>query len=90
MRLENNKEMEVQGVGTVRINTNSGDVKQLEGVQFIPWLAHNLLIVGQLLTKGYSIVFIHDCCIISDNHTKQQVIKIQDQGTICSQWISQA
>lgn len=39
-------------------------------------LAHNLLSVGQLLTKRYLVVFENDKCIISDNQNKNQIISI--------------
>lgn len=52
------------------------DSLQLLIIQFIPGLAYNLLSVGQLLTKGYTVVFDHDKCIISDNK-KNHVITIQ-------------
>lgn len=77
MRLGIDKEMVVEGVGTVYIRTQKGKLNQLEGVQFVPSLAHNLLSVGQLLVKGYSIVFNQESSIITDNHTRKKVIKIQ-------------
>lgn len=51
VRLGNDKEMMVEGEGTVYIHTESGEQKQLQGVQFVPSLAHNLLSVGQLLAR---------------------------------------
>lgn len=60
VRLGDDKEMKVCGVGTVAVNTQSGIQKGLQGVQFVPGLAYNLLSVGQLLTKGYSMVFEKD------------------------------
>lgn len=76
VRLGNNKEMLVHGVGAVSINTQGGEQKQLQGVQFVPGLPHNLLSVGQLLTKGYTVVFNHDECIISHNKNRNHVITI--------------
>lgn len=57
VRLGDNKEMDVHGVGTVTMHTKTGSLKKLHGVQYVPGLAHNLLSVGQLLTKEYSIKF---------------------------------
>lgn len=59
--------MEVQGVATVLVHTQDGDTKQLRDVEFVPGLALDLLSVGQLLTKGYSVVFKGDNCIIIDD-----------------------
>lgn len=39
-------------------------------------LAHNLLSVGQLLIKGYSVIFHEDKCIITDNFTGESMIEI--------------
>lgn len=66
--------MVIQGVGTVAISMESGEVKQLHGVQLVPGLAHNLLSVRQLLTKGYSVVLQENKCIISDDRTGKQVV----------------
>ncbi|KAH7655963.1 RNA-directed DNA polymerase protein [Dioscorea alata] len=77
VRLDNDKEMMVQGVGVVSVSTQTSEQKQLHGVQFIPGLAHNLLNVGQLLTKVYSVVFDKDKCIISNKQTGNQVVLIQ-------------
>lgn len=55
--LGNDKEMEVPGLRIVTISTKNGELKQLHGVQLLLGLAYNLLNVGQLLTKGYSIIF---------------------------------
>lgn len=83
VRLGNDKEMLVHGVGTMRIETQSSEQKQLQGVPFVPGLAHNLLSVGQLLSKGYSVMFTNDSCIITENQTKHEVITIQKSST-CS------
>lgn len=45
-------------------------------MQYVRGLAHNLLSVCQLLTKGYSVVFKDDKCIINKNHTSNHIITI--------------
>ena len=42
----------MEGNGTVAIKTIQGNVKILQGVQYVPTLAHNLLSVGQLMKGG--------------------------------------
>lgn len=42
VRLGDNKEISVEGKGTVALNTLQGGVKLLHNVQFVPGLAHNL------------------------------------------------
>lgn len=69
VRLGDNKEMKVHGVGTMTVSTQSRVQKKLHGMQYVRGLAHNLLSVCQLLTKGYSVVFKDDKCIINKNHT---------------------
>ncbi|XP_039130821.1 uncharacterized protein LOC120267191 [Dioscorea cayenensis subsp. rotundata] len=51
-------------------------MKRLQGVQYVPGLAHNLLSVGQLLSRGYSVMFEKNQCIIRDNHEKERVISV--------------
>ena len=44
--LGDNKEIMVEGQGTVTINTSPCEERLLSEVQFVPDLAHNLLSVG--------------------------------------------
>ncbi|KAH7651913.1 RNA-directed DNA polymerase protein [Dioscorea alata] len=67
--LGDNKELAVEGKGTVSFHTNGGKVKLLHGVQFVPTLAHNLLSVGQLISHGYSVIFELNHCLIKDGQT---------------------
>lgn len=46
VRLGNDKEMEVLGLEIVTICMMNGELKQLQGVQLVLGLAHNLLSVG--------------------------------------------
>lgn len=71
------KEMVVHGMGTVGIYTQPGELKKLQKFQYIPSLAHNLISVGQLLTRGYLVVFNHDKCVVSDNQSQNQIITVQ-------------
>lgn len=64
--LGNDKQIIVEGRGTIAIPTSNDDTKLLQDVQYVPSLAHNLLSVGQLIKGGYSILFENDCCNIYD------------------------
>ena len=44
VKLGDNKEIQVEGKGTVAIKTSHGKVKLLHDVQFVPSLAHNLFL----------------------------------------------
>ena len=57
VKLGDNKEINIEGKGTVSLRTSYGEVKLLHDVQFVPSLTHNLLSMGQLLGNGFF------CCI---------------------------
>ena len=50
--------------GTVAIKNIQGNVKILQGVQYVPTLGHNLLFAGQLMKGGFSILFDGNACVI--------------------------
>ena len=62
VRLDDGKQLEVVGTGTIVIHSQEGSPKHLHDVQYVPNLAHNLLSVGQLLNLGYSILFEDSVC----------------------------
>lgn len=76
VQLGNGKELQVEGKGTVAIETNHGKVKLLHNVHFLPDLGYNLLRVGQLMAGGYSVIFEDGACVIKDNHSGQIMINI--------------
>ncbi|XP_076904268.1 uncharacterized protein LOC143559643 [Bidens hawaiensis] len=67
VQLGNKKKLNVEGTGTVRINTGSDTHKLLSDVYYVPSLEYNLLSVGQLMKKGYSLLFEDGKCIIRNN-----------------------
>lgn len=64
VKLGNNKEIQIEGKGTVAIKTESGTEKLIHDVYYIPGLAYNLLSVGQLIQKGYLVTFHDNVCEI--------------------------
>lgn len=52
VRLGDDKEIQVQGKGTVALAATGGRTKLLHNMQYVPVLAYNLLSVGQLLASG--------------------------------------
>ena len=46
VRLGDDKQLEVAGVGIVAIKSDNGNVKLIHNVQYVPLLAYNLLSVG--------------------------------------------
>ena len=76
MKLGDDKELRVEGQGTIAISSQQGEGKLLHNVQFIPSLAHNLISVGQLLANGYSVNFHDTICYITDKKTGRQVASV--------------
>ncbi|KAA0061308.1 UBN2 domain-containing protein [Cucumis melo var. makuwa] len=56
VELENGKKLQVEGKGTVGIETYRGN-RILTNVQYVPDIGYNLLSVEQLMESGYSILF---------------------------------
>ncbi|PKA46818.1 Retrovirus-related Pol polyprotein from transposon TNT 1-94 [Apostasia shenzhenica] len=77
VRLGDDKQVEVEGKGTLVIKTAQGNTKHLDNVFFVPKLAHNLLSVGQLVASGYSILFDNATCKIKDKESCQIIADIQ-------------
>ena len=65
VQLGNTKEMQVEGKCTAKVETSHGKIKQLDNVQFVPDLGYNLLSVGQMMTRGHSILFDDNTCVIA-------------------------
>ncbi|KAL3537426.1 hypothetical protein ACH5RR_000792 [Cinchona calisaya] len=76
VKLGDNKDIQVEGKGTVEIKTSHGKVKSLHDVQYVPSSAHNLLSVGQLVASGYSVLFDDGACVIKDKKSGQTVINV--------------
>ncbi|RVX19445.1 Retrovirus-related Pol polyprotein from transposon TNT 1-94 [Vitis vinifera] len=65
VKVGNGGYVDVKGRGTIAIKTNSG-IKLIFDVLFVPDISQNLLSVGQMLEKQYSLQFKHNQCIIFD------------------------
>ncbi|KAJ4820740.1 polyprotein [Rhynchospora pubera] len=76
VRLGNNKEIQVEGIGKVAVQTASG-TRVLDNVYFIPQLSQNLLSIGQMMNSGYAIKFEGNTCKIEESGTKNVVAIIQ-------------
>ena len=84
VRLGDDKPMQVEGKGTVALETDCGKVKFLHDVFFVSSLSHNLLSVGQLMFSGYSILFDGDTCVIRDKKSGQVVVSMSMAKNKCS------
>ncbi|KAL9444243.1 hypothetical protein AB3S75_017429 [Citrus x aurantiifolia] len=65
VKVGNGQYIEVKGKGTVAIKSSAG-IKLIYDVLLVPKIDRNLLSVGQLLEKGYSVVFKNNMCVITD------------------------
>lgn len=74
-RLGDDKLIKVESMRFVALDVQDEETKLLHVVQYDPGLAHNLISVGQLISKGYSILFVGEHCIIKINATRIENIR---------------
>ncbi|KAJ0833844.1 putative RNA-directed DNA polymerase [Helianthus annuus] len=74
VQLGNKQALEVEGKGVVKIYTGPNTFKLLNDVYYAPTLKYNLLSVGQLMRKGYSLLFEGNSCSI--NNSGAELMKI--------------
>ncbi|XP_016730564.1 uncharacterized protein [Gossypium hirsutum] len=72
IKIGNGSIIEAKGRGNVVINTYSGN-KVISDVLFVPNIDQNLLSVGQLVEKGYSLAFKNGSYIIEDPYGQKLV-----------------
>jgi transposase InsO family protein len=72
--LGNDHLVKVQGKGTVPILTKQNVKKDICNVYHVPDLKHNLLSVGQLIEKGYKVLFEGASCKIYDRKPSRKLI----------------
>ncbi|KAG8481821.1 hypothetical protein CXB51_027173 [Gossypium anomalum] len=65
IRIGNGSLIEARGKGDVLISSSSGN-KLISDVLYVPDIDQNLLSVGQLVEKGYSLIFKNGSCVIKD------------------------
>ncbi|KAJ1704767.1 hypothetical protein LUZ63_004546 [Rhynchospora breviuscula] len=78
--LGDDKQIRVEGKGTVAVQTNQHTTRLLKNVYFIPKLTQNLLSVGQLIECGNSVIFENKKCTIIDK-TTNQIMAVVDMAT---------
>ncbi|KAG8499415.1 hypothetical protein CXB51_005894 [Gossypium anomalum] len=72
IRIGNGDLIQARGKGNVVINTSSGN-KVISDVLFVPDIDQNLLSVGQLVEKGYSLVFENGACVVKDTYGQELI-----------------
>ena len=76
VKLCNDKEVQIEGKGTVVAKTKSGTERLIHDVHYVPNLAHNLLSVSQLIQRGYLVLFHGDICEIRNMKSGMPPIKV--------------
>jgi len=64
--LPNGASINIEGQGTVAVNSSDSSVQHIYDLQYIPCLTYNPLSVCQLMENGYSVVFYDNYCIVHD------------------------
>ena len=84
MRLADSRSMKVQGMGNVTVQGKDGKKAVIEKVLYVPEMKCNLMSVGQLIEKGYSVTMENDTLklynsekklILQSNLTKNKTFK---------------
>ncbi|KAK1431533.1 hypothetical protein QVD17_07993 [Tagetes erecta] len=76
VRLGDKKKLAVEGKGTVKIRTGNTGFKLLDQVYYAPKLEYNLLSVGQLMRKGYTLTFDEGKCVIKQKKSGSTLFEI--------------
>ncbi|CAJ2673367.1 unnamed protein product [Trifolium pratense] len=77
VRLGNGTVVESKGKCTVMVETKKG-TRFIKDVLLVPNLKENLLSIGQMMEKGYTLHFEGDTCSIYDNsHHKHEIAKVK-------------
>ena len=74
-----NSKVSVMGKGRVNVLTKKGEGRSISDVYYVdvyyvPAMKCNLLSIGHLIQKGYSVFFEDDVCIIMDKPPSKQCI----------------
>ena len=73
VRIGNGAYLAVKGKGIVAIEGHTG-LKLISNVLYVPEINQNLLSVGQLLEKGYKVLFEDNHCMIADAQGREVFI----------------
>ncbi|KAJ4713761.1 Retrovirus-related Pol polyprotein from transposon TNT 1-94 [Melia azedarach] len=87
VRLGNGDVIESAGKGTISIPTSKG-IKFINDVLLVPNLDQNLLSVGQMMHKGYSLFFKDKACVISDSSGDKVVVVPMIDKSFIIRWHS--
>jgi len=69
------KTVDVYDKGVINILTKQGESKKISQVYYVLGLKHNFISVGQLMQKGYIVIFQVQECVIYENPPRTQLIE---------------
>jgi transposase InsO family protein len=64
----------IQGQGSIRLSSPTGEIKKISSVYFVPGLNKNLLSVGQITELGCFVVFDEHKCIVATKSTPSRIV----------------
>ena len=70
IKLADNRALAAEGMGNIVIKKKDGKATLIEDVLFIPGMKCNLMSLGQLIEKGFSIIIKHDYLELYDQHQR--------------------
>ena len=76
IRIGNGVYLVVEGKGTFAILTNS-ITKFISNVLHVPAIEQHLFSIGQLIEKGYKVVFKNKSCLTKDTNCKPREINVR-------------
>jgi len=84
VELGDNKRVEIKGRGDVAIHSNEGNKKCIHNVFYSPNIGQSLLSVGQMMKKGYKLIFDNAQYKIYNMKTNQKVAVVKmSSNNIC-------
>ena len=78
VKIKNGDYISVKGIGTIAITSAEG-TKRISDVLYVPKIDQTLLSVGQLIEKGFKVIFEYSFCRIQDV-TGQEIVKVRMRG----------
>ncbi|KAL4318116.1 hypothetical protein GQ457_18G020990 [Hibiscus cannabinus] len=75
VRLGDSKQLQVEGKGTVAMQNNHGKINHLYNVLYVSNLSQNLLSVGQLLSRGFTVTFDKSSCLVASKASGKVLVK---------------
>lgn len=71
------KQLQIEGKGVIEVHTGRGINKHICDVFYSPHITQNLLSVGQMMKKGYKLIFDEDHCEILDKKNNEKVATVK-------------